>query len=418
MGYNTSPIEEVAANFYGVGSAGRGNPPKQVLGQVTRCVVAGDPTVFFNYAQGKQVGYLVLLIHDHLLYGLTLEGVAGVDQRAWQDAKRILGSWTWTVTNAPTPPAIGSCIDQPSGPASAPLRDNFKVVVRIPDGWTAEPPTENAYETRMLVLDAPSRYGNQPTKIYLHSFVGGAYSSGTIEQIAARYYGSSGSRELVGQVTWCAAGGDPAVFFKYTDGQHAGYIVMFLHYHNYLYGIQLEGVGGVDPRSWEDAKKVLGSWTWTVTTDARCTNGAAGTWRTYTSPKWGYSVDYPPDWCNLPDYGPPDIHKYFATESVGSPLEMSNSGIWLTLQVASGTCQATRGFKEIYDQSMLKVSGQNVTRTYGYYDPGATETAFMVHAAIASGSNCYTLAFVTQARLVADKNLATLDRIITSFRFA
>jgi photosystem II stability/assembly factor-like uncharacterized protein len=158
------------------------------------------------------------------------------------------------------PPATGTCTDQPSGPSSAPSGDNFKVVVRVPDGWTASAP--GATETTLLMLDAPSSYSNQPTRISLHSFIG-RYRPETLEQIAADFYGSGQNPQLVGQVTGCTVGGEPAVFFKYTQGDHAGYFVLFVHY-QYLYGIQLDGVGGVDPRAWQDAKKVLGSWTWTV----------------------------------------------------------------------------------------------------------------------------------------------------------
>jgi photosystem II stability/assembly factor-like uncharacterized protein len=164
-------------------------------------------------------------------------------------------------TNVPaSPPATGTCTDQPSGPSSAPSGDNFKVVVRVPDGWTASVP--GATETTLLMLDAPSSYSNQPTRISLHSFIG-RYRSETVEQIAADFYGSGQNPQLVGQLTRCTVGGEPAVFFKYTQGDHAGYFVLFVHY-QYLYGIQLDGVGGVDPRAWQDAKKVLGSWTWTV----------------------------------------------------------------------------------------------------------------------------------------------------------
>jgi hypothetical protein len=60
-------------------------------------------------------------------------------------------------------------------------------------------------------------------------------------------------------------GGEPALFFMFKAGDRAGYLVLFLHF-NYLYGLQLDGAGGVDTRAWQDAKKVLGSWTWTVAT--------------------------------------------------------------------------------------------------------------------------------------------------------
>jgi hypothetical protein len=41
--------------------------------------------------------------------------------------------------------------------------------------------------------------------------------------------------------------------------------VLFLH-DNYLYGVRVEGVGGLDSLAIRDTKQVLGSIAWTVTT--------------------------------------------------------------------------------------------------------------------------------------------------------
>ena len=62
------------------------------------------------------------------------------------------------------------CVGQPTGSLTAPLGDNFHVVVRVLVGWTHEPP--GATETELLVLDAPSGYSNQPTRIQVLSLLG------------------------------------------------------------------------------------------------------------------------------------------------------------------------------------------------------------------------------------------------------
>jgi hypothetical protein len=41
-------------------------------------------------------------------------------------------------------------------------------------------------------------------------------------------------------------------------------------------------------------------------------------WKTYISARWGYSVDYPVDWYDLPNFGAPDTQKYFSNENVGA----------------------------------------------------------------------------------------------------
>jgi photosystem II stability/assembly factor-like uncharacterized protein len=150
---------------------------------------------------------------------------------------------------------------------------------------------------------------------------------------------------------------------------------------------------------------------------AYCGAESANGWLTYSSTKWGYSMDYLANWCNLPNFGAPDTEKYFSNENAGSPLEMTSLGIYVRLSVAAGACPAaaTRGFKEIYEQKVLKVAGQDVTRTYGFFSAG--EAMVMVHAAAARGENCYTFNLITQTRRVGDKNLVIADRMISSLKF-
>ena len=162
----------------------------------------------------------------------------------------------------------GDCTT-PSGSATAtePLRDNFHVVVGIPDGWTREPP--NPTETQLLVIDAPKSYSHQPTTIEVLSLLG-YFPNESPRDIAPEYYGPSQhptvpSIELIGDVTDCRVQGDQAAFFQYSQGDRGGYLVLFLHRH-YVYGVRVEGFGGVDPRAVRSAKQVLGSVLWTVTT--------------------------------------------------------------------------------------------------------------------------------------------------------
>jgi photosystem II stability/assembly factor-like uncharacterized protein len=154
---------------------------------------------------------------------------------------------------------------------------------------------------------------------------------------------------------------------------------------------------------------------------ATCTiEGAAAPralWSRYSSPKLGYSMDYPADWCNIPSFGVSDSYKYFSNENVGSPPSMSPAGIWLTLGVASGACPASPRVREVYDQTVLMVAGQEATRTYGWVTPGVEQATQLIHAAIAHGSSCYTFDFVTQTRGTGDKYLAIADQMITSLRF-
>jgi hypothetical protein len=139
---------------------------------------------------------------------------------------------------------------------------------------------------------------------------------------------------------------------------------------------------------------------------------------TYSSTQWAYSVDYPADWCNLGDFGVPEAPKYFASENVSAPLLMSAAGIWLSLSAVPGACQPLRGIKQVYDQMVLKVAGQEVTRTYGLFSPGQSESLVMIHAAIAHAGSCYKFEFLTRNKPAGDKYLATADKMITSLKFS
>ncbi len=161
----------------------------------------------------------------------------------------------------------GDCVAQPTGSPTAPLGDKFQVVVRVPVGWTQKPPSPS--ETDLLILNAPSSYSNQPTRLQILSLLG-YYQTETVDQLAQQYYGPSvhatvPSVQLVGAVTHCTVAGEAAAFFQYRQGNRSGYLVLFLHFH-YLYGLRLEGDGGLDPQAVGNAKMILGSWQWTVTT--------------------------------------------------------------------------------------------------------------------------------------------------------
>lgn len=148
-----------------------------------------------------------------------------------------------------------------------PLGDNFHMVVGVPNGWTRQP--VGATETRLLLIGAPRSYKNLPTTIEVLSLFG-YFTNQSPRDVAAWYYAPSlhpdvPSVELVGPVSDCQVQGVPAVAFQYVQGDRSGYLALFLHY-NYLYGVRVEGLGGVDPLAIRDAKQLLGSITWTVTT--------------------------------------------------------------------------------------------------------------------------------------------------------
>jgi hypothetical protein len=132
----------------------------------------------------------------------------------------------------------------------------------------------------MLVLDAPTGYSNAPTKMILASLIG-KYPAVTARELGLEiwFQGGTGASKgqlapnLVGELD-CTVAGDRAAEFEYLSRQpivlgpaphgasFAGIIFVFIHA-DLLYAVQLEGTGGLDARAVDDAKAILGSWTWT-----------------------------------------------------------------------------------------------------------------------------------------------------------
>jgi hypothetical protein len=73
-----------------------------LVGQIQTCIIGGDSAAYTQYTLGSRAGYMVLWVHLSVAYSLILEGTGGLDPKAIQDAKGVLGSLSWT-SNTPPP---------------------------------------------------------------------------------------------------------------------------------------------------------------------------------------------------------------------------------------------------------------------------------------------------------------------------
>lgn len=74
-------------------------------------------------------------------------------------------------------------------------------------------------------------------------------------------------------------------------------------------------------------------------------------YKTYRSPKWLYSLEYPATWYDLPVFQGPDLEtmKSFSNENTGSPEGMDDNGVFLTITVdstASKPCAPGPGWND------------------------------------------------------------------------
>lgn len=143
-------------------------------------------------------------------------------------------------------------------------------------------------------------------------------------------------------------------------------------------------------------------------------------WRTYISARWGYSIDYPGDWFDLPNFGAPDSEKYFSNENVGAPLGMSSHGVWETVEVQSNPtdCPPSYVSKYVVRQSPTIVDGTATTRYVMNQTPSGAEPGYIIGVWVAHGGSCYSVQFLSSTPSTRDANAGVADEAITSFKFA
>lgn len=133
---------------------------------------------------------------------------------------------------------------------------------------------------------------------------------------------------------------------------------------------------------------------------------------TYTSSKWGWSIQYPPAWFDLPNFGAPDTVKGFATEDVQSPLGLSEHGLWLNIETFAQSCEP-RYKGEIVEETPITV-GSSSTK-YIVRGPDS-DAAFAGAVSVTATGRCYALGFLASNRETLDANAHLIREIIKTFR--
>lgn len=143
-------------------------------------------------------------------------------------------------------------------------------------------------------------------------------------------------------------------------------------------------------------------------------------WKTYISARWGYSVDYPSRWYDLPNFGAPDTEKYFSNENVGAPLQMTASGVWETIEVqpnSTGSCPPSYVSKYVVGQSPTTVDGAASTRYVINMTPSGGEAAYIIGVWVIHSGSCYSIQFLSATPSTRDASVGVADQTIASFKF-
>ena len=152
-------------------------------------------------------------------------------------------------------------------------------------------------------------------------------------------------------------------------------------------------------------------------------------WKNYQNEKYGYSINYPNIWFDLPNYGAPDNDKYFSNKNITSPMEGGLEDTWATVRVNKNSDYFGKIF--LGEIGMVLKSGINTTKlanlTIGDYAAAkyseetssdlATEYGYSIVYAIKKDEEVYTLSFSTVSKAVAEKNSWLYDQMANSFKF-
>jgi hypothetical protein len=130
----------------------------------------------------------------------------------------------------------------------------------------------------------------------------------------------------------------------------------------------------------------------------------------YVSKQWQYSLEYPAQWLDLPNFGAPDRQKYFSNENTESPEHLTASGIWLTIDVNSqpSTCASNGPPASDVTQTPISIDGAQTTEYVGQ----ASILVLVQHSGW-----CYTIGFATNGAQDRDQHATEIAHIFSTFRF-
>jgi hypothetical protein len=133
------------------------------------------------------------------------------------------------------------------------------------------------------------------------------------------------------------------------------------------------------------------------------------------SAKWGYSIDYPDTWMEIPNYDGSDHDKYFSNENVGSPMQMDVQGINVEISVngSTGDQCLQRGLRGLTPDRQTDVSVDGLpakltaltTEGFGEYIVNLQRSGY-----------CYWFAFIFRSNPLRDATEPTVLEML-SHRF-
>jgi hypothetical protein len=139
-----------------------------------------------------------------------------------------------------------------------------------------------------------------------------------------------------------------------------------------------------------------------------------GDWPTYSSAEYGYSLRYPPQWFDLPNFGPPSEHYFSDDKSAGSPMNMALGAVFVGV---SADCQYAVGRATLISEANL-VADSTPTVRYVVRSSGPDGTLFAAVATVEPGALCYRVSMLGWSQAVIESHLVDFDLMLETVRFS
>lgn len=156
---------------------------------------------------------------------------------------------------------------------------------------------------------------------------------------------------------------------------------------------------------------------------------AANEWRAYRNTNYGYTINFPGSWYDLPNVNAPDTYAYFSNQGQTAPMDSRPGGIFVIidgkrknqdLQTLFSTPVGnvmTHNNEVLTKLQELSINGNQAVQYSSETAPGAeTEHTYSINYLVKHQDQVFNIAFVIYSKTISAIDEQTIDVMAKSFR--